>query len=99
MAIEALPTSNLRISYYRDFHEHHLFRWLGIAPDTLLSVKPDIVVGTDDTGIFATNLKIEFALIADTLRQHFNLAEREVEAHLSRLNRTAASFRFRPRRT
>jgi hypothetical protein len=50
MAIEALPTSNLRISYYRDFHEHHLFRWLGLAPDTHLSVKPDIVVGTDDTG-------------------------------------------------
>lgn len=99
MAIEALPTSNLRISYYRDFHEHHLFRWLGLAPETPLSVKPDIVVGTDDTGIFATNLKIEFALIADTLRQHFNLAEREVGAHLSLLNRTAASFRFRPRKT
>lgn len=99
MAIEALPTSNLRISYYRDFHEHHLFRWLGLALDTPLSVRPDIVVGTDDTGIFATNLKIEFALIADTLRQHFNLAECEVEARLSRLNRTAASFRFRPRRS
>lgn len=96
MAIETLPTSNLRISYYREFHEHHLFRWLGIAPDSPLSVQPSIVVGTDDTGIFATNLKIEFALIADTLRHHFHLPERDVEAHLSRLNRTAAAFRFRP---
>lgn len=96
MAIETLPTSNLRISYYREFHEHHLFRWLGVASDFPLSVRPSVVVGTDDTGIFATNLKIEFALIADALRHAYQLPEREVEAHLLHLNHTASAFRFRP---
>ena len=57
LAIETLPTSNVRISYYKCYGEHHLHRWLSAAP----KIRPDIVFGTDDPGIFSTNLYNELA--------------------------------------
>lgn len=65
MAIETLPTSNVRISYYKSYEEHHLSRWLGLANEK--DPKPTVVVGSDDTGIFMTNLKNEYAHIFQTL--------------------------------
>ncbi len=52
--IETLPTSNVRISYYKDHSQHHIFNWIKWREDEKLM--PSIVVGSDDTGIFATNI-------------------------------------------
>lgn len=56
MVIETLPTSNVRISIYRNHSEHHLKRWQ--------REKLDVVVGCDDAGIFATNIYNEYAHVS-----------------------------------
>lgn len=59
IVIETLPTSNLRISQYKEMGQHHSLRWLGVGAfdgDT----PPPIVLGTDDPGVFATDIKAEF---------------------------------------
>ena len=72
VALETLPTSNLRISFYNEMAEHHLFRWLGLRGPTITN-RPTVCVGSDDPGIFATNLKNEYAAIGSVLRLHFKL--------------------------
>lgn len=61
IAIEMPPSSNVRISHYKSYEEHHMLRWFGLThPD---DPKPVIVPGSDDTGIFMTNLRNEYAHI------------------------------------
>ncbi|MDD2357549.1 MAG: hypothetical protein PHX13_06550 [Thiovulaceae bacterium] len=67
IAIETLPTSNVRISYYKQYSEHHLARWLGLVNSD--DPKPNVVVGSDDTGIFMTNLRNEYAHIFQSLTE------------------------------
>ena len=57
IAIESLPTSNLRISYYKKYSEHHIHRWL----DPNEAARPTVVLGSDDPGIFATSIYNEYA--------------------------------------
>lgn len=65
--VETLPTSNLRISIYKRCSEHHIGRWL--------NAHMDIVVGSDDTGIFATNIYNEYAHIL--LNNSYDLSKLE----------------------
>jgi hypothetical protein len=57
IVLETLPTSNGRISFYRDYFEHHIYRWLGLRPG---HPTPTVCVGTDDPGIFACILRGEY---------------------------------------
>lgn len=59
---EALPTSNVRIGLYKQYNEHHLGKWL----KDLESLE-FIVIGSDDPGIFATNIYNEYAHIHESL--------------------------------
>lgn len=61
LAIEMLPSSNVRISHYKSYKEHHVRRWLGLTHPS--DPQPMVVVGSDDTGIFMTNLQNEYAHI------------------------------------
>ena len=77
IAVEALPTSNLRISFYKNYSEHHIFRWLGIDKESRKEscngsngernndkyTKPIVCLGSDDAGIFSTNARNEFSHI------------------------------------
>lgn len=69
VALEVLLTSNTAISFYRESKEHHLEKWLGDDLDEEGMLTPPIVVGSDDPGIFMTNIYIEYARIATYLEQ------------------------------
>lgn len=61
IVLESLPTSNVRISFYKNHKEHHLWRWLSLGKEKReFSCFPPVVVGTDDTGIFGTNIYNEY---------------------------------------
>lgn len=90
IAIETLPTSNVRISYYKNYDEHHLKRWLGLSKTD--DPQAHVVVGSDDTGIFMTNLRNEYAHIFQSLnRQNGN----EIALQkINYLNITSKTFTF-----
>lgn len=95
VAIETLPTSNLRISFYETLEEHHVFRWLGLAEPKLVN-RPTVVVGSDDPGIFATSLKNEYAALGAVLTSRFKLSASEASLHLQKLRDASRIRRFRP---
>lgn len=65
--IEALPTSNVRIGAYREYLEHHILWWMGYGVDQLAE-KPSVCLGSDDPGIFSTNIRNEYGHILIALR-------------------------------
>lgn len=95
VAIEALPTSNARISLYRTVGEHHLFRWLGLSGPPIAN-RPTVVIGSDDPGIFATSLRNEYATLAAVLRDQFGVSAPQAGCIIERLGDNARTFRFRP---
>ena len=58
--IEALPTSNMRISLYDCLKDYHLVNWLNDEREG--GLLPTVVLGSDDPGIFMTNIYNEYAL-------------------------------------
>jgi len=90
VVIETLPSSNVRIGGYRTVADHHLLRWLGLVP--AYEARPRFAVGTDDPGIFSTNIVAEFAHIHAALELH---TSDDVMRHLRRMNRTGREVRFR----
>ncbi len=93
VAIECPLTSNVRISRYHDYKEHHLFRWLGVVPPQ--EAQPLVCLASDDPGIFATNMRNEMIHMHRTLRDHFGLAEHECMRLLEALNNQGAALAFR----
>ena len=90
VVIETLPSSNVRIGGYKDASEHHLLRWLGVTPG--LEIRPRVALGSDDPGIFSTQIANEFAHVHMALAAHPGV---DVMRHLRRLNRTGREVRFR----
>lgn len=90
IAIETLPTSNVRISYYKDYSEHHLTRWLGLS--NVDDPKPNVVLGSDDTGIFMTNLRNEYAHVYQMIKK--KLPTEETLQKIELLNKNSKSFTF-----
>lgn len=90
IAIETLPTSNVRISYYEHYQDHHLVRWLGLSDEN--DPIPIVVVGSDDTGIFMTNLRNEYAHIFQMVNEKkcAITAMQKIEI----LNRDSKSYTF-----
>ena len=58
IVIETLPTSNVIIGNHHDFSTYHLLSWLTWKKEG--KPIPPIVLGTDDVGIFATNIYNEY---------------------------------------
>jgi adenosine deaminase len=92
VAIESMVTSNVRIAPYEDYREHHLFRWLGLTKHK--GPKPTVLLASDDPGIFATNLRNEFAHVLKVLVDDKGLEHSEAMDYLRRLNANARDFRF-----
>lgn len=55
IVVEILPTCNVYIGYHRSFRSYHILRWLKLGN------KPKFVVGSDEPGVFSTNIYNEYA--------------------------------------
>jgi hypothetical protein len=92
IAIESLPTSNVRIGFYHAYSEHHLFRWLGLSSKS--GEQPIVCLGSDDPGIFATSIRAEYYHVYRELTQTFNCTPTQAVTLLENLLRNASTFRF-----
>jgi hypothetical protein len=90
IAIETLPTSNVRISFYKDYSEHHISRWLGLTNQN--DPKPNVVVGSDDPGIFMTNLRNEYAHIYQIIKKKSDSST--AIAKIKQLTQNSKAFTF-----
>lgn len=61
IVIETLPTSNVIIGHHHDFSTYHLYKWYCLQTEG--KPIPPIIIGSDDAGIFATNIYNEYCHI------------------------------------
>ena len=92
VAIESMPTSNLRIAPYSTYDEHHIFRWLGLEGN--LESRPTVILASDDPGIFANNLRNEYAHLLEVMTRKFNLPADAAMGHLQKLMDNTHAFSF-----
>lgn len=92
IVIETLPTSNVIIGNHHDFTTYHLFNWYLWKKQGY--PLPPIVVGTDDTGIFATNIYNEYCNIYCQFLYEKDLNSNEIMAFLKELNANARHYGF-----
>ena len=95
IAIETLPSSNVRISIHQGYDEHHASNWLGLGKHPMQS-SVSLVAGSDDPGIFATGLRQEYAHLLRILRSQANsLGDPSLAtALIQRVCTDAKRFRF-----
>lgn len=94
IVIETLPSSNVRISQYECFEEHHVMRWMGVPGFIKPGDVPIMVsLGSDDPGIFAGNLKGEFYQLYAVLRKH-GLLDTKALHHVAAVNERGRQYRF-----
>lgn len=92
IVIETLPTSNVRIGFHKNFSTYHLFNWAKWH-DEGKSIPP-IVVGSDDTGIFATNIYNEYANIYCMLLNTHHMTHSKVMNIIKKLDEDSRIYRF-----
>lgn len=94
VVIETLPTSNVRISQYESFWEHHALRWMRV-PGYLKDNDPAILVslGSDDPGIFANDLRSDFYHLYAAMRR-LGLSDNDALVRIGALNERGRQYRF-----
>lgn len=94
VVLETLPTSNVRISFYRNHGEHHVLRWVGLDPkgEGANGPRPSVSVGSDDPGIFACSLRGEYMHLFREFRKRTN--EAEAMRLIRELNETGRLYGF-----
>jgi len=93
VAIETLPSSNVRISIHGDYENHHAGYWLAVGKKRA-PVPVSVVVGSDDPGIFATGLRNEYAHLLGMLKSRVDTRGASVEDVLHRVCIEAKRYRF-----
>lgn len=95
IVIETLPVSNLRISQYKDIQQHHILRWLK-AGEYAQPGDADLLicVGSDDPGIFVSDIKNEYYHLYTMLRTAGLTATEAIEK-LRHVNKTGRTYSFR----
>ena len=91
VAVEVLPTSNVRISHYKETKQHHLLRWMDSSNER---PAPFIVLGTDDPGIFATTMRNEVALVLRRLNRMYPSRSEVPYEIIENLIRNGRSYAF-----
>ena len=90
--IETLPTSNVRIGHHHTYDTYHLWNWIKWENEG--NPIPPIVVGTDDPGIFATNIYNEFSNIYCKLVYVHHMSRSQAINIIERLNHNAQIYKF-----
>ncbi|MGO4709456.1 hypothetical protein AB4Y90_10130 [Chryseobacterium sp. 2TAF14] len=93
IVIETLPTSNVRIGFHKNYSTYHLLNWINWHEQG--HSIPPIVLGSDDTGIFATNIYNEFANIYCTLINDHNLSQSEAIKIIRYIDNNSKIYKFR----
>ena len=93
IVIESLPTSNMRIGHYSNYASYHLWNWINWNKQNL--PVPPIVIGTDDAGIFATNIYNEYANIYCYLTNQCKLSHSDTLKVIERFNKDSQIYRFK----
>lgn len=92
IAIEINPTSNLCIGAIEDLTEHPVFRWHPPQASST-AIRPYIMVGSDDPGVFATELAFEYAALSRAAEER-GATPREIAKWLRDLRDTSRAFCF-----
>jgi len=92
IVIETLPTSNVRIGQHHNYDTYHLWNWVKWEEEG--HSIPPIVVGTDDTGIFATNIYNEYANIYCHLTSKCKMTHDKVMTLIEKLDKNASIYKF-----
>jgi len=92
IVIETLPTSNVRIGQHHSFDTYHLWNWVKWENEG--HSIPPIVVGTDDAGIFATNIYNEYANIYCHLAFQCKMVHHDAMALIEKLDKNASIYKF-----
>lgn len=93
IVIETLPMSNVRIGFHQDFSTYHLWNWIKWKKEGIGI--PPIIIGSDDTGIFATNIYNEYANVYLMLIQYYSLSHTEAMNVLEEFRRNGDIYRFK----
>ncbi|MBX8498557.1 amidohydrolase family protein [Pseudomonas lijiangensis] len=94
IAIETLPSSNVRISIHEGYDDHHARNWLGLGKHPMQS-SVAVVVGSDNPGIFATGVRQEYAHLLRMLQVRTKgLDPSHAQALIERLCTDAKRYRF-----
>lgn len=92
IVIETLPTSNVRIGHHHTYDSYHLWNWVRWESEN--KPIPPIVVGTDDAGIFATNIYNEYVNIYCNLIYVHQISRNKALEVIEKLNKNALIYRF-----
>lgn len=90
--IETLPTSNVRIGHHHTYDTYHLWNWIKWEDEG--KPIPPIVVGTDDAGIFATNIYNEYANIYCNLVNTHKTSRNRALSIIEKLDKNAQIYKF-----
>lgn len=100
IAIECNPSSNLRIGEMTDYIEHPIFRFNNFGLNTPYPPHEiSVSINTDDSGVFATSLEREYALMGIALEKtddpRFKNSPRAVKEWLNRVRKMSVEQRFK----
>ena len=93
VVIETLPTSNVMIGQHHNFATYHLYNWYKWSKEGLKV--PAIVVGSDDAGIFATNIYNEYCHIYCLLVFVKGLSPHSAMEYIKHLDHNAQVYAFK----
>jgi adenosine deaminase len=92
IVLESLPTSNIRIGHYDNYDSYHLWRWFQWKRNGQLI--PPIVLGSDDAGIFATNIYNEYANVYCNLVYKQKVNRDDAMSLIEELDHNSYIYRF-----
>lgn len=92
IVIETLPSSNVLIGHHHDFSTYHLYNWWKWGKEG--HPIPPIVVGTDDAGIFATNIYNEYCNIFSLLKYQKHMNTDDIMALIRQIDENSRIYAF-----